>query len=48
MKFVRFGGGKTGLVIEADGLKVLDVGGSLGARCATTTAMPRTGSPKPC
>ena len=31
MKFVRFAGGKTGLVIEADGLQVLDVAGSLGA-----------------
>ena len=31
MKFVRFSGGHTGLVIDADGLQVLDVAGSLGA-----------------
>ena len=31
MKFVRFNGGRTGLVIERDGLQVLDVAGSLAA-----------------
>ena len=31
MKFVRFGGGRTGVVIEADGLQVVDIVASLGA-----------------
>jgi hypothetical protein len=42
MKFVRFGGGKTGLVIEADGLKILDVAASLDALRGRDPAAART------